>query len=248
MSETFLHAGDTALVVEFGRDIDRSVSARVMQLDAALRLARIEGIVETTPTFRSLMIHYNPTVVGWRKLAAAIEAVREMCDFEGRASDETVARSWRIPVCYEHAYAPDLSSVAERVGRTPEDVINLHCARSYYAYMIAGFPGYPHMGDIHEALRLPRLPEPRTSVPPGSVAIANRLTAVYPVASPGGWHLIGRTPIPLFDPLRARPALISAGDTVVFERVDRKEFERLLVETECDDYEIDCLMIEKGEA
>jgi len=217
----FLASGDTALVIEFGDRIDRRVSEQVVGLAGRIRRAALAGVIELVPTFRSLMVHYDPMRSSAAELTSAIEAL---------IVGETPflqARLWRVPVCYEGELAPDLRDVAARTGLTTEEVVALHSATRYYVYMVGFLPGYPYMGDLPAALALPRRADPRVRVPPGSVAIATTMTAIYPLESPGGWHLIGTTPIPIFDAHRQSPALFAPGDAVQFEPVHRQAFDDL---------------------
>lgn len=220
MEAQFRPCGDTALVVQFGERIDPRLSDAVLALDAALAEAAVDGVVEAVPTFRSLMIHYDPLRTSAAELRRAIEPLIGRTGAVQRPS-----RTWRLPVCYEPEFAPDLEAVAERTDRAPQDVVALHSGTTYHVYMIGFLPGYPYMGDLPAELVLPRLENPRVRVPAGSVAIATTLTAIYPVQSPGGWHLIGATPIRLFDPAREPAALIAAGDRVAFEPIDRARYE-----------------------
>jgi inhibitor of KinA len=217
----FLASGDTALVVELGDRIDRQVSEQVLGLAGRVRRAALAGVVEIVPTFRSLMVHYDPVRSSAAELTATIEAL---------AVDEAPlaeARLWRVPVCYEGELAPDLADVAARTGLTTGGVVALHAATRYHVYMIGFLPGFPYMGDLAAPLVLPRRADPRIRVPPGSVAIATSMTAIYPVESPGGWHLIGTTPIRIFDADWPSPALFAPGDAVQFEPVHRRAFDEL---------------------
>ena len=215
----FVNSGDRALVVEFGDVVDRALNDRVLALDAHLKSAAIPGVVETVPTFRSLMVHYDPLRTGAADLTRTIEGLLGSVGALDRQP-----RTWRFPVCYEGECAPDLEDVAKRTGLTPDRVVALHNAATYHVYMIGFLPGFPYMGDIAEELRLPRRENPRVRVPRGSVAIAMNQTAIYALESPGGWHLIGTTPVRLFDLTRDDPALLAAGDKVVFDPVDAKTF------------------------
>jgi KipI family sensor histidine kinase inhibitor len=219
-----LSAGDCAFVVEFGDGIDRPTNARVMALHRAILQARAEGqlsgITETIPTFRSLMVQYDPLSVARAELEAPVLALAQR-DVAATA----VGRRWRIPVCYEGELAPDLDDVAKRTGVTREQAIGLHLGATFFAYVLGFMPGFAYLGGLPKELELPRRSEPRVRVPKNSVAIAQALTAIYPWESPGGWHLIGRTPIELFDLREAEPILWAAGDEVIFRRIDRAEFD-----------------------
>jgi KipI family sensor histidine kinase inhibitor len=219
MELRFLSAGDRALVVEFGDRIDRALSREVLRLDAILRADLPRGVVETVPTFRSLLVHYDPLVTGRAALEGAI--LRRLDQQRTSRGD---ARLWTLPVCYEGEFAPDLAEVARLTGLTPGEIVTLHTGTRFHVYMLGFLPGFPYMGDLPEQLALPRRADPRLRVPAGSISIATSLTAIYPYESPGGWHLIGATPVRLFDAAMARPALLAPGDAVCFEPIDAAAF------------------------
>jgi inhibitor of KinA len=241
MTARFLPAGDAALVVEFGDRIDRAVSDRVLRLAARVRAAQaagvVAGVVEMVPTYRSLMVHFDPLTTGDEALRTQLTA---LLDDAGATAGH--ARLWRVPACYDPAHAPDLHDVAERTGLTPRKVVDLHAKTLFHVYMIGFVPGYPYMGDLPPELVLPRRADPRVRVPPGSIAIASTMTAVYPIESPGGWHLIGATPVRLFDAARVsaegegRPALFSPGDKVRFEPVGVAQFDEIRRASDAGDY------------
>lgn len=215
----FLPCGDTALAVEFGDQVDRGVSALVLALAARLKAAAVAGVVEAVPTFRSLIIHYDPLTVSQTELKEKLAPL-----LSGARTAESSGRRWRIPVCYHESVAPDLGEVAGRTGLSVTCVVETHSSVSYHVYMVGFLPGHPYMGDLPSELVLPRRENPRTSVPAGSVSIATTLTAIYPLESPGGWHLIGRTPGLLWDKGRDRPAILAAGDQVRFQPVSLAEY------------------------
>jgi KipI family sensor histidine kinase inhibitor len=219
MNLRFLSAGDRAFVVEFGDRVDRSLSDQVLRLTAIIRSSALGGVIETVPTFRSIMIHYDPLVTSRANLEQAITAL-----LDRRQHLRTDTRLWRVPVCYHSEFAPDLAEVAHRTGLSPGEVVRLHSKTQFHVYMLGFLPGFPYMGDLPQRLALPRRADPRVRVPAGSISIATSLTAIYPYESPGGWHLIGTTPIRLFDAERARPALLVPGDTVRFDPIDPSSF------------------------
>jgi len=227
----FLPSADCAVIVEFGDRIDRAVSDQVLGLAARVRSSEMSGVIEVVPTFRSLMVHYDPLRTGSAELVGAIQSL-----MASRITSDPKRRLWRVPVCYEGEFAPDLASVAQQTGLAPEDVVALHAGTRYHVYMIGFVPGYPYMGDLAEALVLPRRSDPRIRVPPGSVAIATTMTAIYPLESPGGWHLIGTTPIRIFDAHASPPALFAPGDGVEFEAITGKTFAEIRTATERREY------------
>lgn len=218
----FLPAGDTSLAIEFGDVVDRAISDRVLALAAAIERRGIAGVIELVPTFRSLMVHYDPLLLSHAELLAEIEPL-----MSGLASVHPKARLWVLPSCYDTELGPDLAEVAERTRHSIDDVVKLHTAVDYHVYALGFLPGYPYMGDGPEALSLPRRENPRIRVPMGSICIAFRQAGVYSLESPGGWHLLGRTPARLFDLRRSNPVLLAPGDKVRFQPVSRETFERL---------------------
>ena len=229
----FLSAGDRALVVEFGDRVDRGLSERVLRLDAIICSNPPVGIVETVPTFRSLAIYYDPLLTSRGELQSAIVPLLDLGD-KPRAG----ARLWLVPVCYEGEFAPDLAEVARLTGLAPNDVVALHSGTRFHVYMLGFLPGFPYMGDLPAQLALPRRADPRLRVPAGSISIATLLTAIYPYESPGGWHLIGATPIRMFDPERSKPALFAPGDAVRFHPIDLAAFASIRRAVEDRSYEV----------
>lgn len=219
----FLDAGDTALVVEFGREIDRHASALVLALADRVQAAAIPGVVETLPTFRSLMVHYDPLRLSQPELKARIAPL-----LVGLTAAEQAGRHWRLPACYDPSVGLDLLEVAERTKLSVDEVIKIHSGTTYHIYMLGFLPGFPYMGDLPAALELPRRQNPRVRVPKGSIAIAMRMSSVYSLESPGGWHVLSLTPAPLWDPRRQNAGLLAAGDKVVFEPVSLADYRSLL--------------------
>jgi KipI family sensor histidine kinase inhibitor len=217
-----LPCGDTALTAELGDGIDRHVNALVLALAERLTAAAVAGVVEAVPTFRSLTIHYDPLVVSNTELKARLAPL-----LSGLRPAQDSGRLWRIPVCYHDSVAPDLAEVAGRTGRSAARVVEAHSSVTYHVYMMGFLPGHPYLGDLPAGLALPRRASPRTSVPAGSVSIATTLSAIYPLESPGGWHLIGRTPALLWDGRREFPALLAAGDQVRFLPISLAEHDAL---------------------
>jgi inhibitor of KinA len=223
-----LPAGDTALVVEFGERIDRDISARVLALSQRVEAAKIAGVIETVPTFRSLMVCYEPLTVGFAALCAKIADLAAQLATAGTAS----GRAWRLPVCYDAELAPDLADVAARTGLTPAQVVECHSANAWHVYMLGFLPGQAYMGDVPKPLQLPRRTVPRTRIPAGSLAIATGMTCIFPMQTPCGWHLIGRSPVPLWDRDAESRALLAPGDRVTFAPVSMREYADLAAQAE----------------
>lgn len=217
-----LPAGDTALVVEFGDSIDREINSVVLALARALDTRHIPGIIETVPTFRSLMVYYEPLVLSASMLVALIDK-----QMEGLSAIANVGHVWHLPVCYDPDLAMDLNDVATRTSLSPSQVVEKHSAPTYHVYMLGFLPGQAYMGEVAAELALNRRESPRTSIPAGSLAIASRMACVFPLETPCGWHVIGRCPVPLWDQRRAT-ALLAPGDQVKFVPVSLREFEALV--------------------
>lgn len=222
MTARLLDAGDGAVTIEFGDRIEAPLVAQVRALEQALQAAiergQLPGVVETMPTFRSLTVLYDPLQTSRTALDPALQALLPKADEAPAAS----GRRWRLPVCYGDAAGDagaDLAEVAAATGLSADEVVRRHAAAEVGVHMIGFMPGFPFMGDLPPELSVPRRTEPRVRVPAGAVAITGRLTAIYPWQSPGGWRLIGRCPVPLFDAAAASPSLLSPGDTVCFEAV-----------------------------
>lgn len=223
-SVRLLNLGDTAVTVEFGDRVDPLLMPRVSGLDAALQAllqaGEAPGLIETVPTFRSLTVIFDPLVTARPDVDALIQRALQAADTQAAPP----GRTWRLPVLYGGEFGPDLASVAEATGLSCEEVIARHSGTPYRVYMLGFLPGFPFMGDVAPPLALPRRSEPRVRVPAGSVAIAGGLTAIYPWESPGGWHLLGRCPVRLFDPARPAPSLLAPGDQVIFTAVEAAHY------------------------
>jgi inhibitor of KinA len=227
MSVRLLNAGDGALTIEFGDAISPELVARVGALERALDAARargeLPGVIETVPTFRSLTVLYDPLATRRAELDTALLSLVG----QGLQAEPVPPRRWRLPVCYGGEFGADLDDVAAASGQSPEEVVRLHTGTEFTVYMLGFMPGFPFMGILPEVLSVPRRTEPRVRVPAGSVAITGRLTAIYPWESPGGWQLLGRCPVPLFDAAAPSPVLLAPGDLVSFEPVPAARFAAL---------------------
>lgn len=226
-----LKAADSAIVVEFGSAIDRRTSDRVLALAETLEQAGLRGVTEVVATFRSLSVNYDPLTTTGSELE---QVIASFVDQPSQSAHHK--RLWMIPACYDPKFAPDIEDVARIKGLSTTEVAALHAGTQYHVYMIGFVPGYPYMGDLPEKLQLPRRSDPRLRVPPGSLAIATSMTAVYPYESPGGWHLIGTSPVRFFDAASAKGSLLGPGDGVKFEPVSPEEFDRIRKAVDRNDY------------
>jgi inhibitor of KinA len=208
--------GDRALLVEFGNTISLDVNQKVHILNRAIYQRELQSVEECVPTYSSLLVYYNPLKTSYEQL------VFRLRDLEGRLGEFSVSTRKRVievPVVYGSKYGPDLDYVAKHHGLDKEDVIRLHSERKYTVYMIGFIVGFPYLGEVADEIATSRLKTPRLRVPAGSVGIAEKQTGIYPCESPGGWQIIGRTPLKFFDARRDPPALIQPGDIVKFKQI-----------------------------
>ena len=228
----FLLTGDTSLTVEFGNEINEAINHDIRAYKIALEKAELPGIVELVPTYRSLMVHYDPAVLSYQELRDRLEKLLgDMAEIEIPPSPVL-----EIPVLYGGEMGPDLPFVAENAGLSEEEVIRIHSSTEYLIYMLGFTPGFTYLGGMSEKIAAPRLKQPRVRIPAGSVGIAGTQTGVYPIDSPGGWQLIGRTPVKMYDPDRATPILPEAGQYIKFYPVTQDEYDAILKEVEAGTY------------
>lgn len=219
-----LQLGDTALTVEFGKSIDPAVNEQAIAFAEQISRANWKGVLDVVPTYRSVTIHVDAMILDLKTLS---ERLQKLSVSPGRLPSIT-RRAHRIPVLYGGSWGPDLIQVASFAKLSVTDAIRLHSSVSYRVYMLGFTPGFPYMGIVPQPLAQPRLATPRLSVPAGSVAIADNQTGIYPVTSPGGWRVIGRTPVALYRPDSSDPFLFSPGDEVKFEPITEEQFERFV--------------------
>ena len=226
-SPRFHPLGDRGLLLTFGESIDEAGFDTVRKTNFALTHPSIEGVIETIPGYTTLLLFYDPNVISYTQLKET--ALSRLSNTS--ALQLPPPKTTTIPVAYGGEFGPDIEFVAKHNNLTPKEVIALHTAGKYPVYMLGFTPGFPYLGGLTEKLWTPRLETPRTHVPAGSVGIANNQTGIYPVTSPGGWQLIGRTPLKLFDPTREDPFLVHPGEVVTFQAITPEEYRRLEQET-----------------
>jgi KipI family sensor histidine kinase inhibitor len=217
-----LPCGDAALSVEFGDAVDPDVNARVLGLDADVAARPPAGVVETVPTYRALFVQYDPVATDFAALAAELRARAASC-----RPLATTGRRWRVPVVYGGERGPDLDDVARRHGLSTREIVARHAAAVYRIYMIGFSPGFAYLGGLDASIATPRRDTPRAATPPGAVMIGGVQACVQCLAGPSGWHILGRTPVRNFHPARDPVFLMATGDTVVFEDVPAREWDRL---------------------
>jgi inhibitor of KinA len=220
----FLAAGESALSIEFGTAIDPESEARVLALDAALAAQPIPGLLETVPSYRSLMVHFDPRLWSSAALAQAIGKI-SIPELEVRTS-----KKWYIPVCYEPPHDEDLAEAAAMLGLTPEAVADLHAGATYRVVMYGFAPGFVFLSGLPKALTLSRRETPRAPAPPGALTIAGGQALIASIAMPTGWYMLGRTPAHTFDPQRDPVFPLGVGEFIQFERIDAARFATLEAE------------------
>ncbi|MCQ2404450.1 MAG: 5-oxoprolinase subunit PxpB [Clostridia bacterium] len=215
--------GDTSVAVVFGNEISTDINTKIRAFDEALAEEQIDGVYETVPTYCSLTIHYAPEKIRYEALQERLEALLAVSHKAQKLNTIVM----EIPVVYGGEYGPDLETVAAHNGMSTEDVIRIHSGAEYLIYMLGFTPGFSYMGGMDESIATPRLKTPRVLIPAGSVGIAGKQTGIYPIDSPGGWQLIGRTPVKLYDARRDTPILLDAGLHVKFIPIDEAEYKRI---------------------
>jgi inhibitor of KinA len=230
LSPRVVPAGDGAQMLELAEDFDADANLAVQRIADEVRAAKVEGVTDVVVAIVTVTVHFEATDAV--QAAARREAISQLLltalERAGESGDEGGREPVHIPVCYESRFAPDLAEVAAATGLSPEEVVQRHVASPHRVLMIGFTPGFPYIGGLDERLAVPRRATPRARLEAGSVAIANGQTSIYPFATPGGWNLIGRTPMALFDPGRDPPTLLQAGDRIVFEPISASDFERLV--------------------
>ena len=214
-----LPSGDSAITVEFSRNIDDTANQRVLALDRALANAPVSGVTETVPTYRSLLVHYDPTLIDFDRLGEKLVELAQL-----PVPPPTTTRRWRIPVVYGGEHGVDLEDVAKTLKTTPDDIVARHVAGDYRVAMIGFTPGWSYLSGLEEGLHMPRRQNPRLLTPAGTISIGGVQTGVQCLAGPSGWHLLGRTPVRTYQLHRDPIFLLEPGDHVKFCAVDAKTF------------------------
>ena len=235
-------AGEGALNVEFAPEISPAVNARVRALLGALDADPPPGLIDLVPAYRALLVVFDPLAL------APGELLERLRSLEGAlGTGATAARRVTIPVAYGGEFGPDLADVAAHTGLTAEEVVARHSGGEYLVYFLGFAPGFPYLGGLDPALVTPRLAQPRTAVPAGAVGIGGEQTGIYPISSPGGWRVIGRTPLRLFDPAAPEPFLLRAGDLLRFRAIDNAQFAALADEVAAGRYRPEIMTSDEDE-
>ena len=222
----FLPTGDTSVCVEFGNEISEKINSEIRAFNILLNEEKIKGIIETVPTYRSIMVHYDPGVIPYRTLIGRLKALTGKMDKVEIPPSDVL----EIPVLYGGEMGPDLAFVAQNAGISEDEVVKIHTSTEYLIYMLGFTPGFTYLGGMSDKIATQRLKQPRVKIPAGSVGIAGKQTGVYPIDSPGGWQLIGRTPVKMYDPDREVPILPQAGQYIKFKAVSQAEYDKIAEE------------------
>ena len=226
--------GDCSLLIAFKQEISPEVNAKIASTVKLIGQQKIEGIVDMIPAFASLLVNYNPQVTTYAALKKRLEGILRM-DLGTETAQKKV---FEIPVCYGGTYGPDIQTIADHAGLSVEEVIAIHSEREYLIYMLGFLPGFCYLGGLDERIHTPRLANPRRAIPAGSVGIGGSQTGIYPMESPGGWQLMGMTPVRTYDPDREVPILVNAGEYIHFYPIDEEEYQQIRREVEQGSYEV----------
>lgn len=241
MIHSFLQNGDSAVTVQFKNEISKEVNSYVTSLCVEIENNKIKGVIEYIPTFCSVSVLYDCTLISAKKLISKLEKIIKNI----KITSSRKAKLYEIPVCYDDCFALDMGNVCEHSHLTREEVIARHSGRDYLIYMLGFLPGFAYLGGMDEALATPRLDSPRSEIFEGAVGIGGEQTGIYPVASPGGWQLIGKTPVKVYDKERENPILYSSGDYIRFVPVSLAEYDQIETQINTGTYRVKVTEVER---
>lgn len=239
----YLSAGDKAVVMEFGNEISKDINAKIRNVVKSVEEAKVDGIVELLPTYRSLMIMYDPLKIEYSELISTLDSMSS----KQVDNEEEKIKIVEFPTVYGGEYGPDINFVAEHNNIAVDEVIKIHTGTDYLVYMMGFTPGFTYLGGMSDKIVTPRLASPRTKIPAGSVGIAGAQTGMYPSETPGGWQLIGRTPLKLYDSDKEPPVMLSAGDYVRYVSVSEEEYLEIKKQVEEGTYVVKEIISEGGD-
>ncbi len=230
----FLPSGDSGLILEVSNEISKDANRKIRALSYWIEENNFEEIIEIIPTYTTVLVNYDPLKITYSQLATKLKDIGKYIDKIKLPPPEVI----HVPVLYGGDYGLDLNYVAKHNGLTGDEVIDIHSSPNYLVYMIGFTPGFPYLGGMSKKIATPRLKVPREKIPGSSVGIAGNQTGIYPIDSPGGWQIIGRTPLKLFDPNRSPTVLLNAGQYIKFHPISKKEYEVISQEIKDNRYEI----------
>lgn len=239
----YIPFGDNGIIIEVGNEISKEINRKIRGLVFRIESNGFEEIIEIIPTYRSILILYNPLKISYNNLVEKLKYIESTMDEIKLPPAEII----HIPTLYGGKYGVDLDYVAEYNGLTPQEVIEIHSGTNYLVYMIGFTPGFPYLGGMSEKIATPRLETPREKILSGSVGIAGNQTGIYPIDSPGGWRIIGRTPLKLFDINRDPVVLLKAGQYIRFEPIDEDEYRDICQKIEKNEYTIKKSLLERSD-
>ena len=221
----FLKAGDSSLIIELGNEISPIINYNLKKITDYLDSLKHPAIKDLLPTYRSVIVYYDPLLITFEELKDIVE---KNCKIDDTNVDSMKKFIVEIPVLYGGEYGPDIENITTHNNLSIEEVIKIHTSGEYLVYMLGFTPGFPYLGGMDKRIATPRLKTPRTKIPGGSVGIAGEQTGVYPIESPGGWQLLGRTPLNFFDPNNEKPFLINAGEYIKFVQISEEEYHKII--------------------
>ena len=226
--------GDSSILLEFNQIISPEINKNITTLVYLVKEQQIEGVMDMIPAFCSLLINYDPRVITYDQLIKRLKPLMKL----NINSVSKIKKVFEIPVCYGEIYGPDIEFIVKNSGLSEEEVINIHSSKDYLIYMLGFLPGFSYLGGLDERIHTPRLKNPRLKIPAGSVGIGGGQTGIYPLESPGGWQLLGKTPIKTYDPNRKDPILFESGDYIRFIPISKEEYENIKSEVEAGLYKV----------
>lgn len=233
----FLKAGDSSLIIELGNEISPIINYNLKKITDYLDTLKHPAIKDLLPTYRSIIVYYDPLLISFEDLKNIIE---KNCKVDNSSVESIKKYIVEIPVLYGGEYGPDIENIASHNNLTTEEVIKIHTSGEYLVYMLGFTPGFPYLGGMDKRIATPRLKTPRTKIPAGSVGIAGEQTGVYPIESPGGWQLLGRTPLNFFDANSEKPFLINAGEYIKFVSISEGEYHKIIEQIKNKTYNLKC--------
>ncbi|GAB6100525.1 5-oxoprolinase subunit PxpB [Halanaerocella petrolearia] len=227
-------AGDSAILIKFGAEINKEINTQIRAFIHLLEEEEITGIIELVPSYDAIMVVYDPLLVGYQDLVAKLKELDKKVVHQSLPPAQIV----EVPTLYGGEVGPDLDFVADYNGLNSQEVIGIHSSREYLVYMLGFTPGFPYLGGMSQQIATPRRDNPRQKIPAGSVGIAGDQTGIYPIASPGGWQIIGQTPIKLFNPNQETNILLEVGCYLKFISISKEEFKQIKYQIEVGDYQV----------
>lgn len=240
----FLASGDSSFIIEFGNEISPDINKKIRKMMEDIKNENIDGIIELVPTYCSLLVNYNPCIIRYKNLKTKLE---KLYDNLVDSSEDEEVNLIEIPTLYNDEFGLDLEYVATYNKISKEEVIKIHTERDYLVYMLGFMPGFTYLGGMNEKIATPRLESPRLEILAGAVGIAGKQTGMYPSVSPGGWRIIGRTPLKLYDSKADTPVFIKSGDYIRYISIDENEYQRIEKEVLENRYKINIRRLKRGE-